>query len=108
MPGHAMRSSEKRRGPSERSCTSSAVHFAPTISAHAATEQDVVSCTAFIVRTTSIVCSALRDVPQPPAGDVVDEPDRGVRVGEERRLADPTQARAYALVEIAKVKEVDL
>ena len=41
---------EKRRGPSERSCTSRAVHFAPMISAQAATAQVDDSWTAFIVR----------------------------------------------------------
>src|SRR3954471_22594965 len=50
IPWHECSSSEKRRGPSERSWTSSAVHFAPMISAHAATEQ-VPSWIAFIVRT---------------------------------------------------------
>src|ERR671930_439159 len=55
MPEHECSSSEKRRGPSERSWTRIAVHFAPTISAHAATEQDVASCTAFIVRMWRIL-----------------------------------------------------
>src|SRR3954447_21360602 len=51
MPWHDRSSSEKRRGPSERSCTSSAVHFAPMISAVAATAQVPATWTGFIVRT---------------------------------------------------------
>src|SRR2546428_2483795 len=50
MPAHERSSSENRRGPSERSCTSSAVHLAPMISAQAATAQDVASWTGFMVR----------------------------------------------------------
>src|SRR5512144_1827701 len=49
MPLHECSSSVKRRGPSDRSCTSTAVHFAPRISAHAATEH-VESWIGFIVR----------------------------------------------------------
>src|SRR5204863_5959195 len=52
MPAHECSSSENRRGPSERSWTSSAVHFAPMISAHAATEQ-LSSWMALIVRMRS-------------------------------------------------------
>src|SRR5438105_3336949 len=60
MPWHERSSSEKRRGPSERSWTSTAVHFAPMISAQQATEQ-VSSWIAFIVRTaTRIVMNASR------------------------------------------------
>src|SRR5919198_3237151 len=55
MPEHECSSSENRRAPSERSWTRSAVHFAPTISAQAATEQDVASWTAFIVRMCRIL-----------------------------------------------------
>src|SRR5205085_10359184 len=55
MPQQECSSSEKRRGPSERSWTRSAVHFAPTISAHAATEQEVASWTALIVRMRRIL-----------------------------------------------------
>src|SRR5919201_6905484 len=51
MPAQERSSSEKRRGPSERSWTRSAVHFAPMISAHAATPQVAESWTGFIVRT---------------------------------------------------------
>src|SRR5215470_11121106 len=51
MPWHERSSSEKRREPSERSWTSRAVHFAPTISAVAATAQVPATCTGFIVRT---------------------------------------------------------
>src|SRR5439155_25047542 len=51
MPWHERSSSEKRRGPSERSWTSSAVHFAPMISAVAATAQVPATWTGFIVRT---------------------------------------------------------
>src|SRR5579884_4550243 len=54
MPWHERSSSEKRRGPSERSCTSSAVHLAPMISAVAATAQVPASCTGFIVRTAML------------------------------------------------------
>src|SRR5437660_11339037 len=49
---HERSSCEKRRGPSERSCTSSAVHFAPMISAQAATAQVVESWTWVIVGLT--------------------------------------------------------
>src|SRR5437773_7213826 len=52
MPWHERSSSEKRRGPSERSWTRSAVHFAPMISAVAATAHVLASWTGFIVRTT--------------------------------------------------------
>src|SRR4051794_4050188 len=51
MPWHERSSSEKRRGPSERSWTSSAVHFAPMISAVAATAQVPATWTGFMVRT---------------------------------------------------------
>src|SRR5579884_2851331 len=51
MPWHERSSSEKRRGPSERSWTSSAVHLAPMISAVAATAHVPASWTGFIVRT---------------------------------------------------------
>src|SRR5437763_8983787 len=51
MPRHDRSSSEKRRGPSERSWTSSAVHFAPMISAVAATAHVPATWTGFIVRT---------------------------------------------------------
>src|SRR6266542_1594437 len=54
IPGQARSSSEKRRGPSERSWTRIAVHLAPMISAHAATEQ-LSSCTSLIVRIGTIV-----------------------------------------------------
>src|SRR6266550_3434419 len=54
IPEHECSSSEKRRGPSERSWTSSAVHFAPMISAHAATEQ-LSSWTARIVRIAPLI-----------------------------------------------------
>jgi hypothetical protein len=50
MPLHDFSSCEKRRGPSERSWTSRAVHFAPMISAEAATAQFVAWWTGFIVR----------------------------------------------------------
>src|ERR1700758_4739190 len=50
MPEHECSSWEKRRGPSERSWTRRAVHFAPMISAEAATAQVDGSWTAFIVR----------------------------------------------------------
>ena len=49
MPGHACSSSEKRRGPSDMSCTSNAVHFEPMMSAEHATAQ-VASWTGFMVR----------------------------------------------------------
>jgi hypothetical protein len=49
IPGQACSSSMNRRGPSERSCRSSAVHLVPMISAVAATAQ-LPSCTSFIVR----------------------------------------------------------
>src|SRR6266550_1430699 len=54
MPAHECSSSENRRGPSERSWTSSAIHFAPMISAHAATEQ-LSSWTARIVRIAPLI-----------------------------------------------------
>ena len=56
IPLHERSSCENRRGPSERSCTRSAVHLAPMISAVAATAQVVDSWTGFIVR---IPCSGL-------------------------------------------------
>src|SRR5690348_1357972 len=55
MPEHECSSCEKRRGPSERSWTRRAVHFAPMISAHAATAQDVASWTGFIVRIAFLI-----------------------------------------------------
>src|SRR5438046_291090 len=70
IPLHECSSSENRRAPSERSWTRIAVHFAPTISAQAATEHDVESCTGFIVRMYRILvrcpersrrCLELRD-----------------------------------------------
>src|SRR4051794_38006823 len=54
MPAHECSSSEKRRGPSERSWTRSAVHFAPMISAQAATEQ-LSSWMALIVRIAPLI-----------------------------------------------------
>src|SRR5437868_11320142 len=51
MPWHERSSSEKRRGPSERSWTRRAVHLAPMISAVAATAHVLASWTGFIVRT---------------------------------------------------------
>ena len=66
MPGQACSSSEKRRGPSERSWTSSAVHFEPMISAEHATAQ-VASWTGFIVRTAMPDCRPVdRDRPPLP------------------------------------------
>ena len=50
MPRHECSSSENRRGPSDMSCTSSAVHFEPMISAQAATAHVVGSWTGFMVR----------------------------------------------------------
>jgi len=50
MPGQARSSSENRRAPSERSCTITAVHFEPMMSAHAATEQQWALWTGCIVR----------------------------------------------------------
>src|SRR3954470_7129563 len=50
MPGHACSSSMNRRGPSERSCTITGVHFVAMISAVAATAQFSCWCTSFIVR----------------------------------------------------------
>ena len=49
MPGHERSSSEKRRGPSDRSWTMIAVHFEPMISAVQATAHSS-SWTGFIVR----------------------------------------------------------
>src|SRR6266511_1980683 len=76
IPGQARSSSEKRRGPSERSCTRIAVHLAPMISAHAATEQ-LSSCTSFIVRIGTIleaIASAeLEQVPYLGHGDRSEE-----------------------------------
>src|SRR6266516_985003 len=72
MPGHARSSSEKRRGPSERSWTRIAVHLAPMISAHAATEQ-LASCTSFIVRIGTILegltSAELEQIPDLGYGD---------------------------------------
>src|SRR5919198_3596257 len=50
MPAQERSSSVKRRGPSERSCTISTVHFEPTISAAPATEHVGTSWTGSIVR----------------------------------------------------------
>src|SRR5919108_533521 len=53
MPGHERSSSEKRRGPSDRSCTTSAVHFVPMMSAQHATAH-VSSWTGSIVRAIAV------------------------------------------------------
>src|SRR5205807_1947042 len=53
MPWHECSSWEKRRGPSDRSWTRSAVHLAPMISAEAATAQVPASWTGSIVRVIS-------------------------------------------------------
>src|ERR687883_386697 len=57
IPAHECSSSENRRAPSERSWTRSAVHLAPMISAHAATEH-VPSWIAFIVRVATMAILA--------------------------------------------------
>ena len=57
IPGQACSSSVKRRGPSERSCTSSDVHFEPISSAHAATAQ--------------VETPAATDATDAPSGDIV-------------------------------------
>jgi hypothetical protein len=54
IPEHECSSSENRRGPSERSWTSRAVHLAPMISALAATAHVVDSWTAFIVLVAGV------------------------------------------------------
>src|SRR5438876_3453864 len=78
MPWHERSSSEKRRGPSERSWTRSAVHFAPMISAVAATAHVLASCTGFIVRTAMAkVYAASLDVERRGAG--IDLRDREAR-----------------------------
>src|SRR5438034_351621 len=76
MPAHECSSSEKRRGPSERSCTSSAVHFAPMISAQAATAQEVDSWTGFIVRIAIRIVVNLEDALGLATQEV---PERGAR-----------------------------
>src|SRR5438477_8293912 len=73
MPLHERSSWENRRGPSERSWTSRAVHLAPMISAQAATAQVAVSWTGFIVRVTlglyaEAARAALRGLGAAPAG----------------------------------------
>src|SRR5205823_4435332 len=62
IPEHECSSSVKRRGPSERSWTSTAVHFAPRISAQAATEQQLELWILPIVRTPRIVVRSGRRV----------------------------------------------
>src|SRR5436853_5293168 len=88
MPQQECSSSEKRRGPSERSWTRSAVHFAPTISAHAATEQEVASCTGFIVRMCRILL-----VP------VTERPRRGVEL-RDREARDRAEAAGRRLARL--------
>src|SRR5258708_2580244 len=77
IPQQDRSSCENRRGPSERSWTSRAVHFAPMISAEAATPQAVDSWTACIVR---LICRLY--VPPP---DVASLGDPGSAPGGEGR-----------------------
>src|SRR6266545_2423134 len=113
IPGQARSSSEKRRGPSERSWTRIAVHLAPMISAHAATEQ-LASCTSLIVRIGTILeaieCEEVLhlghgDVPDAPhllvgagvrasARPVPDELPDGLRL----ELVDPVRDQRLALL----------
>src|SRR5690348_4343601 len=98
MPWHERSSSEKRRGPSERSWTRSAVHFAPTISAVAATAQVLASWTGFIVRVAipRKVYAALLDAERRRAGidlrnrEARDRPEALARLA---RLRDSGVAR---------------
>src|SRR5487761_1745720 len=59
IPWHECSSWEKRRGPSERSWTRSAVHLAPMISAEAATAQVPASWTGSIVRVAGVAMPEL-------------------------------------------------
>src|SRR4249919_209340 len=59
MPEQECSSSEKRRGPSERSWTRRAVHFAPMISAQQASAH-VSSCTSFMVRIATLPVYSVR------------------------------------------------
>src|SRR6188474_1455921 len=72
IPGQDRSSSEKRRGPSERSWTITAVHLAPMMSAVQATEQ-LASWTARIVRMRSLYSDGLlapwRRVVNPSSAD---------------------------------------
>src|SRR5579884_559794 len=97
MPWHERSSSEKRRGPSERSCTRSAVHLAPMISAVAATAHVVASWTGFIVRVAiSRLYARLRGgrtrspVPDDPLrlAQALADPARERREGERDRDSD--------------------
>src|SRR3954471_8601973 len=79
MPVHERSSCENRRGPSERSWTSSAVHLAPMISAQAATAHVVDSCTGFIVRATVMRLIVVKASAGERAGAGVDPRDREAR-----------------------------
>src|SRR5438045_8405067 len=97
MPWHERSSSEKRRGPSERSWTSSAVHFAPMISAVAATAQVPATWTGFMVRTAiaQIVRRARSGAERSRAGVDLgnrEARDRPEALGRLARLRDPRVA----------------
>src|SRR6187401_3599401 len=72
IPGQDRSSSEKRRGPSERSWTITAVHLAPMMSAVQATEQ-LASWTGRIVR----MCSLYSEADIVPRRRVVHPPSTG-------------------------------
>src|SRR4051794_23127862 len=99
IPWHECSSWEKRRGPSERSCRSSAVHFAPMISAVAATAQVVDSWTGFIVRAgvamPKLYARRLGAEGRGAGVDLRDREtgDRPEAVGRLARLGDPGVAR---------------
>src|SRR5262249_46232776 len=65
IPGHACSSSVKRRGPSDRSWTMSAVHFGAITSPVAATAHSVL-CTSFLVRSATV--RVYRPAPTPALG----------------------------------------
>src|SRR5204863_1781335 len=90
IPAHECSSWENRRGPSERSWTRSAVHFAPMISAVAATAHDVASWTGFIVRiairivveSVWLLARAAEVVPRSSGG--ASDPPARTRAGDKR------------------------
>src|SRR5690242_13688437 len=105
MPWHECSSSENRRGPSERSCTSRAVHFAPITSAQAATAHVVASWIGFIVRTATTL-SVLRVSAGSSEFLPMPSPRRARRVCVPRRAV--LAARAAALAAERPRARVDL
>src|SRR6266536_5242966 len=93
IPAQECSSWEKRRGPSDRSCTSTAVHFAPRISAHAATEH-VESWIGFIVRTAT---DRNGGKPEGVVSAAVSQLDKELR----ERIEEPASTEAEAEARLA-------